>query len=181
MLPLYLLLLIQVPEPTTVNGDSLGKPEDFRTNGPARGCIENVAVDLITGESAYLAYAGIHSGKLRVISEAGQIDIVHGDTFAKVSGRKISVSKKDSFRVVRSGRGSKTKYLFYAPTEYSDGEEYLNLIVSGSRIRGVKDDLQIVDRISLSRKLPEGCAMRYSYGWDMLFGDEPLSSDDAGQ
>lgn len=174
---LYLLLLLQVPEPTTVNGDSLGKAEDFRTSGPARVCIENAAIDLVAGENAYLEYAGIHSGRLRVISDDSQFDISHGEVWAKPKGRQTAVVNSGWLHVTRRGHKRTTEYLFYAPNDYSDGKYVLTLRVSGPQMLGTNADLQILSRINLYSDQPDNCVRSYHYGWDMLLGDEPLKTN----
>lgn len=179
-----LLLLLPLPDasqevakPITVNGEELGAVEAFRNQGPGRVCLENAAFDMVKGEAAALQYAGIHSASIIVTGPEGNLLVRHGDSWAK-PGKLTTVWQDGAQSIRRGGRGSRTEYLYFAPTEYSDGEAQLVLRVSGKVLKGNNSDLPRLHRLTLHSNAPDGCLRRYTYGWDMLMGDEPLSTGD---
>jgi len=167
----------EVEKPKTVNGDPLGEIDTFQTRGPGRACLENAAFDLIDGETATLQYAGIHSASFIVTSPDGNLLVQHGNAWAPRRERMTTVWKRDLQSIRRAGRGSKLRYFYYAPSEYSEGEPVVTLFVSGKALKGDNSDMSRLRRLSLHSDAPPDCLRRYSYGWDMLFGDEPLSTD----
>lgn len=167
----------EVEKPTTVNGDSLGEIEKFQTRGPGRVCLENTAFDLIESETATLQYAGIHSASFVVTSPDGNLLIKHGNAWAPRQERMTTVWKRDLQSIRRAGRGSGLIYFYYAPSEYSDGQPIVTLLVSGKILKGDSSDIPRLMRLTLHADVPPDCLRRYTYGWDMLFGDEPLSTD----
>lgn len=176
MIWLFALIAAQAGNPTTVNGQELGPAENFKTVGPARVCLENAAVDLVEGEIAYLQYAGIHRGVLRIDAAKGHWEVVHGDSWAKQTRRRLMYTDGET-SVYRLHVKGPPSYLFFAPTEYSDGEAAPIASVAGTIMDGSRRDTETLRRISIFRDAPPGCARRYAYGWDMLFGDEPVSQD----
>lgn len=166
----------QVEKPKTVNGQELGTVGEFQNRGPGRICLENAAFDMIASETATLQYAGIHSASLIVTAPEGNLQVQHGNHWARSGKRLITVWQKGTQSIRRHGRGSRTEYLYFAPNEYSDGEAALVLIVSGKALKGDNSDLPRLHRLTLHPNAPDGCLRRYTYGWDMLMGDEPLST-----
>lgn len=175
LLPL-LVVPQQVEKPKTVNGEEVGTIAEFQNRGPGRICLENAAFDMIEGEVATLQYAGIHSASLILTSPDGNLLVRHGDHWAQRDKRAVTVWQKDAQSIRRVGRGSRAEYLYFAPTDYSGGEPMLVLIVTGKVLKGDNGDLPRLNRLTLHKDTPDGCLRRYTYGWDMLMGDEPLST-----
>jgi hypothetical protein len=184
VIPVIALLLLpstpatmqQVETPRTVNGQALGTVVEFQNRGPGRVCLENAAFDMNEGEAATLQYAGIHSATLVVTSPEGNLWIRHGDHWARKSSRLSTIWQNGDRAIRRKGRGKKATYYYYAATEYSDGESVLVLIVDGTALTGSDKDLPRLNRLTLQPKRAENCLRQYTYGWDMLLGDEPLST-----
>ena len=160
--------------PRTVNGQILGSVEDFADHGPARICLESVAIDLSAEETATLQYAGIHSATLRVTTGARYYELTHGDTWANRK-RGRSVLERPGFSILRARGSAKARYVLWAATEYSDGERIPVVWIGGTALRGDVQDLPILSRIGYQTTTPADCSRRYGYGWDMLLGDEPVS------
>lgn len=166
-----------VETPRTINGQAIGSPKEFETRGPGRVCLQGATIDLVEGEAATLQYAGIHHATLIVTSPKGNLLIAHGDHWADRGKGAVVIWRKDSQSIRRRGRGASVKYLYFSPTEYSNGEARLILIVSGETLKGNRRDLSRLRRLGISANPPDNCLREYSYGWDMLMGDEPLSTD----
>ncbi|WP_326523430.1 hypothetical protein [Sphingomonas sp.] len=175
MLTLLLSAGLQVETPKTVNGAELGSIAEFQDHGAARICLQTAAIDLIEGETAVLQYAGIHAATLRITSKRGILDIRHGDAWARPRGMRQIVSRRDGQTIRRQETDGAVGYVLYAVTEYSRRKQVPVLMIGGSALRGLRDDLAILARIDVSTREPALCDRTYTYGWDMVLGEEPVS------
>ncbi|WP_448661817.1 hypothetical protein ACG3SL_14195 [Sphingomonas sp. CJ20] len=160
--------------PRTVNDEILGPVADFQDKGPARICLQDIAIDLDTGETATLQYAGIHAATLRVDGAAGELVLRHGNHWAN-RRRGALVVDRGGWSILRSRGKALGRYVLWAVPEYSGGEREPVLWLDGTMLKGDRRDLPILNRITFHSPTPANCARRYAYGWDMLLGDEPVS------
>ncbi len=170
ILALLALFTAASEPPRTVNGAVIGTAEQFQRDGPLAICLESTRIDLDKGHRSYLDYLGIHAGSVRIVTAQGEIKISEGDIWAILKGMKRLYDTANGF-IDRIGRGRRTRYLIYAPSEYSE-KLVPRVWVEGSGIRGTKADRRILDRVTVSKKPPEKCDQRFDYGWDMLLGNE---------
>ena len=173
-----LLAFAPPPTPMTVNSEALGKPEEFRTAGPARVCMRELAIDAKVGEAVYLGYAGIHSGTLTLVVADKSIDFEHGEIWAFPKRKGKLVSTIDKIRLYRTRREGKLAYLVTVPEEDYRGRmtERARIWIHGDLLNGTKADLDALSRMTVGSVPATDCNQTYSYGWSMLFGEEPLST-----
>ena len=170
MIGALLALAAAAPEPPKgVNDSVIGTAEQFRREGPKSICLENTKFELVRGESSFLAYLGIHAGSIRVVGPKGEIKITEGDAWAKPKKTTRVYDTKNGF-VERSGRGSRSRYLIHAPSDFAEGL-VPRVWVEGSAIRGTHADRQILDRLEVTAESPAKCDQRFGYGWDTLLGE----------
>lgn len=172
---LFALLLVQPAQPPHgVNDSILGTEEEFRVAGPARICISRTSIDLRAGESASLYYSGIHIGTIRVAGSWGPYLVSEGNW---AEGRNIRLEEDWRGRTIsRGGPHRRPTYFIYAPRSDGSGEDPL-VKVSGDAL-GRSHDSDILNRILVHPDAPGGCRRRFNYGWDVIFGEEPLETRD---
>lgn len=169
-----LLAAVQVEPPTTVNGDVLGKPEDFATAGPARVCLRDIAVTAKRGETVYLAYAGIHTGTLRLATGGRTIDFTHLESGIGPTRSARLVGHRTGVTLFRYVEGHTPRYIArISPADANGGTSIVR--IGGSGLAGTDGAGKVWKHLSISTAEVGGCDRTYSYGWDMLFGEEPLS------
>ena len=170
----------QPTTPTTVNGHELGAIEEFETRGPARLCMNSVTIDLVEGEVGYLQYAGIHEGRLMVLTQKSSYEISLG------SGAGFRFTDKDPFlvgkkwEIWRSGAMRKPKLLIRYDTE-DQHDWHEAAVVAALEPASWTAHLDFIRRIFMSPSEPADCDRRYTYGWDMLLGERPLSEKNTGE
>lgn len=164
-----LLALTQAEPPRTVNDQVIGSAEEFRRRGPASICLHSTRFRLDAGETSELDYLGIHNGRIRIKTSRGDLLISEGDAWAEPR-RSLRVFDTDTGFVKRAGAGKKTRYLIYAPTDYSS-RPTARVWVSGTAISGNERDLKILDRIEVTKEEPKDCDQRFGYGWDFILGE----------
>ncbi len=164
----------QIAGPTTVNGASLGKAESFRTDGPATVCMRNMKLTVEAGQSAYLGYSGIHSGKLRLVTGRGSVEFDHGEIFAD-HWRKELLFKAGAAQVYLGQENGDGNYLFVMPAK--DGRRRVQVIADGSGFRGNREDYRLLRQVTLGDEDATGCTRTYAYGWGVLLEGEPFFQD----
>jgi hypothetical protein len=148
-----------------VNGEVLGEAEDFMTPGPGRVCIGSTGTDIEQGETAYLHYAGIHWGGIKVTGPRGTFFVRTG-AWANPRGRTYWSTDRRGHTIARGMSDGRLRYLIYAPGRLS-GRERPSVLVDGDALgRSTARDAAILKRITIDRRGPEGCDRRFEYGWD---------------
>jgi hypothetical protein len=175
---LFLIAVSQAPAPTTINGDTLGSPEEFSTAGPARICMREMAVNAKNGETVSLKYAGIHSGTLSLVSNEKSVDFDHGEIWKKPKRKGKLISKSDEVEIYRTKRRNKLANLVWISAKDYDGKRTQQPVVwiSGPLLDGGSGDWGILAGLDIRLSGHKDCDRTYAYGWGMLFGDEPLST-----
>lgn len=175
MLMFLLLAAAEPPVPMTVNDQVLGDPSEFETVGPARLCMDSMAIDLAEGEAGYLEYAGIHRGSFKVLAPEAAYSIVFVDYWQENTRRARTVRKGKSWSIKWSG--SKKQPIFHMFVDYDKGEGAISIgTIKPNAPRAWEAHREFLDRLTLSPEFIENCDRRYAYGWPMLMGDKPLSS-----
>lgn len=174
---LLFLALAEVPTPTTVNGQTLGLSAEYATVGPAKVCMREMSIRAEQGETVYLKYAGIHAGTLTLVSGQQSVDFTDGEIFAKPKQRGHLVIGIEGVRVFRTSRDDELAYLVWVPGEgpEEEGNEQPRVWIKGALLTGASGDLKFLSRLKMERSGPKDCDRTYAYGWDVLFGDKPLS------
>ena len=174
MLVAALMLLIGqgVAPPTTVNGVILGTPEEFSVAGPARVCLADTSVDILSDETAYVDYLGIHWGSIRVVGPHGTFLVRQGPL---AEPRRARLEEDFRGRTIASYRDEgRPVYLIYSPSPWPAGDDLPRVRVDGDAL-GHSRDRAILDRIRINPSEPENCARRFDYGWDMIL--EPAEEE----
>jgi hypothetical protein len=161
------------PAPTTVNGQVLGKAAEFTTSGPTRVCIENLMVTALPRESITLGYAGIHNGALRINRGRSWIDVTLGEIWKQPRQVGDVIERRPSFYIADVSEESELRYGLFAYDEYYKGNR-LQVFIEGPGLSGDEADRSILRRIELRQDESPPCDVTYHFGWDMLFGEEPL-------
>lgn len=164
-------LAVEEP-PRTVNDQVLGIAADFTTAGPARVCLNDLAVLAPDGSSVQLLYSGIHSGTLRLTSGKSYFDIRVGDAWAEPRDRGSVVARGDGYFIRAHVDEPPLKYLVYRNTEYGFRP---TAWIEGPRLRGYPLDKAILRQLEFQRADSTPCDRTYRFGWSVIFGDEPLS------
>ena len=173
---LLLLLSIaaaQVEPPRTVNGAVLGSAADFATRGPAQVCMREIAITAREGEVAYLGYAGIHSGTLRLVIGEKYVDFMHGESWGVPKRELRPVAERSGYRIAREREG-KRRYAILVSRPDAPEQEKVLVWISGTAVAGSAGRLGLVDRLRVQMPAATGCQRTYAYGWDMLLGEEPV-------
>lgn len=168
-------LLLAAPDaPRTVNGQVLGPVEQYTTAGPARVCIENLAFTALPGESVSLDYSGIHEGRLRLNRGSSWVMLSMGEIF--IPPREVGdvLERGPDFYIADISDSSKLRYGLFGPDKYQSKPHYL-VRIDGPALSGEPSDRGILRRIDLQRDGSAPCNVTYHFGWDVLFGDEPLA------
>jgi len=182
---LSLLLLMQAIEtPKTVNGQELGAIEDYRTDGPARICLANVALDLKENEQGYLQYSGIHHASMIIVTDGKAIEFFHRDSGASLSGNNSKLWwAEGNYNLWQSKINGKAGYTFVGHhNDEIDGVYFGSLRVSSDHFLEASDDepeaedwhYDFVKRIKIFDGDPPDCLVHYRYGWGVLLGEETL-------
>jgi hypothetical protein len=171
MLPVLLFLAAQqIDPPTTVNGEVLGTAEQYATPGPGRVCIGSVSVDLISGETAYLNYLGIHSGGLRISTPRGTFDVSVSGSWADPGEPNRWVSDWRGRTIGRYRKHGRPSYMIFEPVEEL-GEERPWVRIEGNAL-GKSHDMDILNRILVNRGKILGCRREFEYGWEFEVEEE---------
>lgn len=140
--------------------------------GPGRICLPRTSIDLRADETASLYYSGIHFAIIRVSGSSGPYLVAEGNW---AEGRNIRLEEDWRGRTIgRSGPHNRPTYLLYASRWDGDGEEPA-VKISGDAL-GRSHDNSILNRILVHRDDPGGCRRRFNYGWNVIFGEEPLET-----
>lgn len=166
----------QVEAPTTVNGSVLGKAEEYRTDGPGRVCIRDMVVTVKPGQAAYLAYAGIHNGTIRLIEGTRLADFRYGEIWKRPKRLGRRIDTRGGSVILRKPFEHKLAYLVAVPDADAEGQLKPRIWISGSLLTGGKDDITLLEQVSVGTA-PTGCDRTYAFGWSMVFGEEPVSKD----
>jgi hypothetical protein len=188
MLGVIMPLLAQaaVEPPRTVNGIELGDAEDFATVGPATVCIREMVVTPRSGETAYLAYSGIHNGGIRLVLADGEyVDFTYGEIFRdqRTPGQRMSL-RTDGMRVYRydDDRGPEVDYQVHVdlPATQWDSVGWEPLVnVSGTALAGNRSDTALFARLSFNLDVEAACDRRYNFGWGVILEGEPIDETNA--
>lgn len=186
MLTVLLPLLAQaaVEPPRTINDIELGEPNDFATLGPATVCIREMVISPREGETAYLAYSGIHNGGIRLVLANGKdIEFTYGEIFRDMRrpGQGTSVRAKD-MRVYLYDDEREVRYQVHVllpESEWSDGGWQPLVNVAGTALTGTRSDARFFERLSFNWDAGVQCARRYAFGWDQILEGEPIDQTDA--
>lgn len=155
------------PVPRTINSGVLGTAEEFRLDGPARICGNQMGFDLVAGETFYLGYLGIHYVSFVIRGPAGDVTLTESDGhFRPERGRPVAVP---GLTVRRFGRGKTLRYMVHVPSPDWPAE-FGTVSVTG--LRGGPGDVALLRRIVVA---PEdaSCTKRYLSG--IIFEDEPAN------
>jgi hypothetical protein len=169
-----LLLAAVQPDPTTVNGDIIGKAKDFTTRGPAHVCMEDIMVTALPGESVSLDYAGIHEGSLRLNRGRSWTEIAVGEIFAQPSEIGEIVLRRDGYHIADLSTYADLSYGLFGPDKYND-QYHLRVWIDGPSLVGDVRDNGVLRRVEVRKDNSPRCDVTYHFGWDMLFGNEPLA------
>jgi hypothetical protein len=154
----------QIPTPRTVNDGVLGTAHEFAVDGPARVCLLSTSFDLEEGETAYLAYLGIHFGEIRVVGPRGTINLREGDSWTEPTGGEV-VQRSPDRAIARYGQGRAARYLLYL-----SGEPVM--WVQGSALRGPGGERRVLPRIRRLEGNERSCTRRFIYGLNFIDADE---------
>lgn len=168
-----LLAAVQLEPPRTVNDQILGTAEDFTTVGPSRVCMDGLMVTAVPEESVSLNYAGIHWGVLRLNRGKSWVDASLGDTWAQPQQRGEVIERRTGSYIADVSDNETLKYGVFAPDEL-EGEYRLVARIEGPALTGDERDRFILRRIEIRGQQSPACDVTYHYGWNMLFGKEPL-------
>lgn len=172
-MPLAALLLLaaaQPPEPPrTVNGEIIGKAEDYMIVGPGRVCLGSTIVDLEAGETAWLDYLGIHWRGIRVSGAKGSFQVKMGGAWAEPRGESRFYEDWQGRTIYRGRRDGRPRYLIYGSLDPSE-KEWPLVWVEGDAL-GRSRDGSILNRITISRGEPSGCRRQFDPEWDVAPGD----------
>lgn len=183
MLGVILPILAQavVVPPRTVNGIELGDAEDFATAGPATICIREMVVSPRSGETAFLAYSGIHNGGIRLVLADGKfVEFTYGEIFRDLRKPSQGTSlRTDGMRVYRhdDDRGPGVEYqvhVEFPPTEWDDGGWLPLVNVAGTALSGTRADTHLFERLSFNLDPKAACDQRYEFGWDIIIDGAPI-------
>jgi hypothetical protein len=169
-----LLLAIAGPAaPTTVNGQVLGKTEEFTTSGPARVCIRNLMITALPSETITLGYAGIHNGTLRLNRDKSYVEASLGEIWRQPREIGDVVERRPTFYIADVSGDTKLRYGLFAHDEFY-GQTRLQVWIEGPGLFGDEEDRSVLSRIELRQTGSAPCDVTYHFGWGMLFGEEPL-------
>lgn len=180
---LVTLLAMQVaqPTPTGVNDSVLGDPVDFAFRGPGKICFGDAAFTLNADETVYLAYSGIHSLRLVVDSQKGSLLIDVSNNRRAPKGRSKLVIRRADIRISEVGTATEFVYVASLKTDYSDGVFVPTIRIDGTALVGDASDKAILSRFSSDMAAANGCSAWYNFGWDTIFGNEPIVAKPAKQ
>lgn len=169
-----------VEPPRTINGIELGAAERFATPGPATVCMSEMVIALREGETAFLAYSGIHSGRIRLVRKDGRFaEFAVGDAWrdARRAGQG-PVFRKASMRIYLTTDGQDIRYQLHdvPRTEWSDGSARPLISISGSALVGNAADDDLLQRISFDWDHTVTCDRSYNYGWSVIMGYDPIDA-----
>jgi hypothetical protein len=179
---LPLLVQVTVEAPRTVNGIELGPADDFATTGPARVCMREMVISPRAGETAYLAYSGIHHGGIRLVLANGKdLEFIYGEIFRNMRrpGQGTSIRAKD-MRVYLYDDENGAQYQVHVllpETEWSEGGWQPVVNVRGTALMGNRADAQLFERLSFSRNVD--CDRQYNFGLDLILDGEPVDQTSA--
>ena len=138
------------------------------TQGPARVCIRQTSVEVDRGETAYLAYLGIHHGSIRVDGPRGSFELTDGEAWAVRRNRAELVPDRQGRAVERHYSRRKLAYWIYAPGALP-GVNAPRIMLEGKAIgRSAARDAAILNRIVINRDEPTGCRRHFDYGWEIV-------------
>lgn len=164
-----------VPVPKTVNSQVLGDAKEFAASGPAKVCMANMAITLREDETAYLTYSGIHAGSLVIRTPTGDFEILNSDHLAepRSEGRPFFATDRTDVFLDRDERGT-----FYRV--FLDGKDGVSrpiAFIRGEGVSGRAKDRLFIKRITFTEQSHSRCDVRYSYGWDVIFGEEAVREE----
>ena len=188
MLGLILPILAQgaVEPPRTVNGFELGDATDFASAGPATVCMREMVITPKSGETAYLAYSGIHNGGIRLVLADGEfVEFTYGEIFRdqRRPGQRTAL-RAEGMRVFRydDDRGREVDYQVHVnlpATEWNDGGWQPLVNVSGTALAGNRTDTALFQRLSFNPDVDARCDRRYNFGWGIILEGEPIDETNA--
>lgn len=169
-----------VEPPKTVNDIEIGTPEDFATPGPATVCIRDMAVSPREGETAYLAYSGIHFATIHlVLADGDAADFTLGENFIDLHkpGQGPMIQNGD-IRVYFFEQGPEVSYQVHARFETDEGDRGWTprVRVEGSALGGNRRDRDIFRRLSLDGESRPNCDRRYDFGWGVILEGDPIDA-----
>lgn len=178
---LPILAQATIESPRTVNGIELGEVEDFATAGPATVCMREMVISPRAGETAYLAYSGIHNGGIRlVLADGSFIEFTYGEIFRdqRKPGQRMSL-RTEGMRVYRydDDRGPDVDYQVHIDlpaTDLSDGGWQPLVNVNGTALSGNRADTHLFERLSFNLDVEADCDRRYNFGWGVILEGEPI-------
>ena len=171
---LLVAALAHIGAPTTVNGQVIGKPDDYKVVGPERVCLREASFDLNKNEASYLVYTGIHSQTIQIVGANGTIKLSEGEAWAMPKRPKSLFFKNATMEVYEvEDSDTEFRYLVYARNRYSDGKFVPMIWIDGTSLAEDKSDLDIIRRLSIGDLPIKSCKIKFNYGWAPLMGDEP--------
>ena len=135
--------------------------------------MNDLMVTVLEGESVTLGYAGIHTGTLRLNRNRSWVEMSVGDIFVGPEARGEVVLRKPGFYIADASSGTKLRYGLFGPADH-DERYRLQVWIDGPLLVGDRKEGGILRRIEWRGKGSLGCTVAYRFGWDMLFGNEPL-------
>ena len=163
-----------VPVPTTVNDQELGKAEQFSYQGPGRVCLRESYIDLNAGETAYLAYSGIHSLRVEIRTSDTILKVSEGEAWAKPKHQQNLLLKRDDMAAYEVGDETNFRYLVYGANRYSEGKFVPMIWLDGTALAGDASDKALVGRLHVGTPSESECMIHYNYGWGVLLEGEPV-------
>ena len=139
----------------------------------------------LEGQSVQLLYSGIHSGILRLnLADGSYVDFADGEIFRdQRSRRSRPVALREDMGIYRVRRKDvDAVYQLEGLDATDDLSTPPRVMVSGTALRKMRADLQLLERASFENPADVECDRKYSYGWGVILDGEPIlvesSSDD---
>jgi hypothetical protein len=158
-----LLLLVAQPAvppepPRGVNSAIIGTAEENAVSGPARVCLIHTSIDIRSGETAWLDYAGIHWGVVRIEGPQGVFRVREGAFADPRRGRIIHDARGRLIRQRHVAGG--VSYLIYGGSRRAPRP----LAAVEGEALGHGRHAAVLARIDADRRDLSTCQRRFSYG-----------------
>ena len=152
-----------------VSDSIIATADETKIVGPARVCLVEGGIDLAEGEASYLAYLGIHIGRLHIVGLGRDYMVAEGSIMATPHKPRHAVPGAGAMKVARYGSRHHPRYALFGRPDYSPDADRLMIWVEG--LKGDKDDLAILRRISVDVAEKKTCKQRFLYSWFFDEGD----------